>query len=201
MSRKSIRPSTLDGIKRLASSLKAEQQIQHARALDLAAQAAGFQNFIHAGHVLRNAPGTESRPSGHLVYLTAYWKDRESNSSGRETLSIRLSSLWTELITPALLRNHHALANSAQKAQIIFRASSWSRHSPKPDVPSAPLRVPSNSWMPQSCAHPGASAASTLVVTRATPFPGEITSASGTTERPSATCLPMSPMKVQSKTG
>jgi hypothetical protein len=111
MSRKSIRPSTLDGIKRLASSLKAEQQIQHARALDLAAQAAGFQNFIHASHVLRNAPGTESRPSGHLVYLTAYWKDRESSSSGRETLTIRLTSPWTDLITPALLRNHNALAH------------------------------------------------------------------------------------------
>lgn len=111
MSRKSIRPSTLDGIKRLAISLKAEQQIQHARALDLAAQAAGFQNFAHAGNVLRNTPGTEHRQPGHPLYLTAYWKDRESNSSGRETLTIRLSSPWADLITPALLKNHHALAH------------------------------------------------------------------------------------------
>ncbi|NCY24864.1 MAG: hypothetical protein EBX37_08340, partial [Alphaproteobacteria bacterium] len=91
MSRKSIRPSTLDGIKRLASSIKAEQIILHARALDLAAQSAGFQNYAHAGNVLRNTPGTERRQPGHLLYLTACWKDRESSSSGRETLTIRLS--------------------------------------------------------------------------------------------------------------
>lgn len=49
---KAIRPSTLDGIKRLAKSLKRERGIQHARALDEAAQAAGFQNFRHASNAL-----------------------------------------------------------------------------------------------------------------------------------------------------
>jgi|GEM_PF-6526095 len=41
MSSESIRPSTLHGIKRLAKNLKSEHHVR-ARALDAAAQAAGF---------------------------------------------------------------------------------------------------------------------------------------------------------------
>jgi hypothetical protein len=41
-------PSTIGGIKRLAWRMKKEQGIQHARALDNAAQQAGFSNYIHA---------------------------------------------------------------------------------------------------------------------------------------------------------
>lgn len=111
MSRKSTRPSTLDGIKRLATSLKAKQQIQHSQALDLAAQAAVFQNFAHAKRALQQAPGPIQRQTGHLLLLTAYWKDPKTSTSGRETLVIFLSSPWTDLITPALFKNHHALAH------------------------------------------------------------------------------------------
>lgn len=111
MSRKSIRPSTLDGIKRLATSLKAKQQIQHSQALNLAAQAAGFQNFAHANRALQQALEPIQRQTGHLLLLTAYWKDPKGSASGRETLAILLSSPWADLITPALFRNHHALAH------------------------------------------------------------------------------------------
>lgn len=111
MSRKIIHPSTLGGIKRLATSLKAEQKIQHARALDLAAQAAGFQNYAHANRALHHSPGaTHPQPLDALL-LSAYWEDQESNTSGRESLVILLSTPWSDLITPALFKNLHALAH------------------------------------------------------------------------------------------
>lgn len=111
MSSEAIRPSTMDGIKRLAKSLKVERSIQHTQALDDASQAAGFHNFRHAGNVLRAAPKTErSRPS-HRVYLTSYWKHGGGGETGRETLSIWLSALWGDLITPPQLQKHLALAD------------------------------------------------------------------------------------------
>lgn len=39
---------TIDGLKRNAKRIKKTYGIQHARALDRAAQEAGFQNFAHA---------------------------------------------------------------------------------------------------------------------------------------------------------
>lgn len=111
MSSEAIRPSTLDGIKRLAKALKTERCIQHVRALDEAAQAAGFQNFRHASNALRAAPRPERPRPGHRIFLTAYWKDREGGASGRETLTIWLSAPWGELITPLQFQNHRALVN------------------------------------------------------------------------------------------
>lgn len=115
MSRKSIRPSTLDGIKRLATSFKAEQKIQHARALDLAAQAAGFQNFAHANRALQQPPGAGHPQHLEALLLSAYWEDQESHTSGRESLVILLSTPWVDLVTPALFKNLHALAHFRAK--------------------------------------------------------------------------------------
>lgn len=112
MSSEAIRPSTLDGIKRLAKSLKVERGIQHVRALDDAAQEAGFQNFRHASKVLSSAAHKAARVRpGYRTFLTAYWKDTKSGDSGRETLIIWLSAPWGEMITPVQLQNHRSLAN------------------------------------------------------------------------------------------
>lgn len=110
MSSEAIRPTTLAGIKRLAKSLKVERGIQHVQALEVASQAAGFQNFRHASNSLRTGPAPEQEVHVDRVFLTAYWVQRESGTSGRETLTIRLSSPWTNLITPLQLKNHSALA-------------------------------------------------------------------------------------------
>lgn len=96
MSSEAIRPSTLGGIKRLAKSIKVDRGIQHARALDAAAQAAGFENFRHAQNVL---PDGQSHPR-HPVFLTVYWRDKKSGERGRETLKLELDILWSELIRP-----------------------------------------------------------------------------------------------------
>ena len=114
MSMEAIRPSTLDGIKRLAKTLKAEQVIQHVRALDEAARLAGFKNFRHASNVLGGAstpPKVQSgrRRSGHRLFLTVYWKDRKGGESGRETLTCWLSVPWRDLVTPVQMKMNREL--------------------------------------------------------------------------------------------
>ncbi|MBX3713064.1 MAG: DUF5623 domain-containing protein [Lysobacter sp.] len=84
MSTVDIRPSTLDGIKRLANAIKRERNLKHHEALELAAQRAGFQNFRHAEHQLA---GPSNR---HALYLSAFWADRQLRTRGRETLTIWL---------------------------------------------------------------------------------------------------------------
>ncbi|WP_294254850.1 DUF5623 domain-containing protein [uncultured Comamonas sp.] len=111
MSSEAIRPSTLDGIKRLAKLLKTERGIKYLPALDEAAQLAGFQNFRHARNVLRATPKSGRPRPGHRIFLTAYWKSREDGTSGRETLTIELSAQWGDLITPLQLQNHRALVH------------------------------------------------------------------------------------------
>lgn len=106
MSKEAIRPSTVDGIKRLAKSIKATQGIQHASALDEAARLAGFQNFKQA----RNELETKSPPPKHRIFLTAYWNNRKRGESGRETLVIELSVPWGDLITPLQFKHHRALS-------------------------------------------------------------------------------------------
>lgn len=115
MSTKAIRPATLDGIKRLANTIKSEQGVKkHARALDKASQSAGFENFRHARNVLcsTSAPSTSissRRRAGHRLFLTAYWKDRSSGESGRETLCLWLSVPWANLITPPQMKMNREL--------------------------------------------------------------------------------------------
>lgn len=111
MSSETIQPSSMDGIKRLAKSLKAQRGIKHIRALDNAAQSAGFQNFRHASNILRTGVKLERPRRGHRVFITVYWKDREVGGDGRETLTIWLSVPWGDLITPAQLQNHRALVH------------------------------------------------------------------------------------------
>lgn len=111
MSREAIQPSTIEGVKRLAKSFKAERGMRHTQALDAAAEAAGFQNFRHARNVLRSTPNVGRPHSGHCIFLTSYWKNHDDGLSGRETLSIWLSVPWGDLITSLQLQNHRALAN------------------------------------------------------------------------------------------
>jgi Domain of unknown function (DUF5623) len=110
MSEDNTQPSTLDGIKRLAKSIKVERSIQHVRALDEAARSVGFQNFSHARNTLHDGSGNPSKSPRHKLFLTVYWRENKSNPSGRETLTLWLSSPWADLIRPAQLNNHRALA-------------------------------------------------------------------------------------------
>ncbi len=59
---KEPKSTTLASIKRRAKSLKREREMQHARALDSAAQEVGFQNFRHAQNVLQQSHPAAAQP-------------------------------------------------------------------------------------------------------------------------------------------
>lgn len=82
-------PSTLRGIKRKAKVIGRSGHM-HLKALDIAAQASGFENFHHARHALTNP--SSQKPHGHSVFISAYWRDTKTKPStaGLETLEITL---------------------------------------------------------------------------------------------------------------
>lgn len=51
-----IRPTTVEGIKRLARTIKKEMGCKHMRALDLAAQQAGYTHYPAAHRALASQP-------------------------------------------------------------------------------------------------------------------------------------------------
>ncbi|MFZ6657213.1 DUF5623 domain-containing protein [Undibacterium sp. TJN19] len=104
MTKESLRPSTLIGIKSLAKDLKLEKKIQHSEALNQAARMAGFSNFSHAQNQL--LPTLVK----HSVFLTVYWRDTETKKTGRETLTLQLSKEWSDLITSRHLQIARALS-------------------------------------------------------------------------------------------
>lgn len=109
MSNENIHPSTLDGIKRLAKSIKAERNIKHTQALDHAAHSAGFENFKQARKMLPTY--MDGQHKRYRVFLTKYWRNKELGQEGRETLWIDLDTLWSDLITPAHFKLHRALGD------------------------------------------------------------------------------------------
>jgi hypothetical protein len=100
MSADTIRPSTLDGIKRYAKTLKAEHGVIHAKALDLAAVAGGFQNYTHAR---RRLEGADPKVPEHVAYISVPWRVRETKESGQEILAVRLRAPLKALVKPAHL--------------------------------------------------------------------------------------------------
>jgi hypothetical protein len=102
----------MDGIKRLAKSIKTKLGIQHAQALDESAKVAGFENFRHALNKLQiEKPLAHKLRNVHSVFLTVYWRDKKTDIRGRETLQLQLSTLWSDLIQPVHFQNHRAMAN------------------------------------------------------------------------------------------
>ena len=109
MSEKSVRPSTIDGIKSLAKSLKRDNGIKHSEALDCAARAAGFSNFIHANRELGDRPR-------HFLWITARWFDHATKERGQETLKVAFDRPYAELVSPSQARNDRYLGNVRAEA-------------------------------------------------------------------------------------
>lgn len=98
-----LHPTSMVGIKRYANQLKKLNGISHPEALDMASQAAGFQNFRHAQksfNKLGNFRNSVSLQSGYTVYISAFWKDKSTGTSGQELLSFKLSVNLGELVKP-----------------------------------------------------------------------------------------------------
>ncbi|MEO7690925.1 MAG: DUF5623 domain-containing protein [Sphingomonas sp.] len=104
MSDKSVRPSTIDGIKSLATVIKREQSVTHAQALNLAARVAGYDNYSAA----RRALAGKAR---HRLWITVRWNNRKAKERGRETLQVTLAVPYGELVTPAQASNDRYLGN------------------------------------------------------------------------------------------
>ncbi|CAI9122220.1 DUF5623 domain-containing protein [Brytella acorum] len=89
MLNRNVRPTTIDGVKRLAIEIRKKSGIQHSAALDRAAQAANCSNYRNARRVLPARAVMYARP---YVLLTIYWRDeKKPQNIGRETLNISLS--------------------------------------------------------------------------------------------------------------
>lgn len=93
-----IQPSTLRGIKRKAKVI-GKTGHTHLKALDIAAQASGFENYHHARRALSN-PSLQA-PFGHSVFISAYWRDTSTKPStaGLETLEITLPRKMPDFLT------------------------------------------------------------------------------------------------------
>lgn len=99
----SIRPSTVDGIKKLAKKIRRERNITHTEALESASRQAGYENFVHANRQLVGA-GT---PRGFPAYLSVHWRiPRERNGeprhdgprAGREILRVNLAQPLSQIV-------------------------------------------------------------------------------------------------------
>lgn len=111
MTSDTIRPTTIEGIKRLAKHLKAySERPQHARALDQASRSAGFDNFTHAHRVLSKISDKRLDQVKAFVYLTGYWRDVRTGNAGRETLCLPLDRTWLDLVTRDQLKIPRALS-------------------------------------------------------------------------------------------
>lgn len=104
MSHRNVSPTTLVGIKRYAKQLKAHRSVTHSTALDLAAQAAGFENFRHARAQLPSPDGPNAAPGASPALLHdrpeadrfgPYSIHRASATADARTLSAR--SRWLSL--------------------------------------------------------------------------------------------------------
>lgn len=92
-------PTSLAGIKRLASSIKKQTGTKHSSALNEAAIIAGFNNFKEA----RNCIGSQVVKSTLSLYITAYWREARGGT-GRETLEIPVRRQWSAELTLSQLR-------------------------------------------------------------------------------------------------
>jgi hypothetical protein len=64
-----IRPTTIDGIKRLARQIHKAREIPHHEALNLAAKQAGCENYSHARKKLSEQASSFSDGAGKRVYV------------------------------------------------------------------------------------------------------------------------------------
>lgn len=104
-----VRPSTLDGIKRLAKTIKRDQNCNHSTALNLAAQQAGFSNFKHAQNTIKPLAQKAPTQSSFYVFISMSWWDKQSNTSGFELLKVPLSKPLSSLVSTSHLGLHKDL--------------------------------------------------------------------------------------------
>lgn len=82
-----VRPSSIEGIKRLAKRIASEKTVKHTAALDEAARVAGYQTFLHAKRGLSDAKAPAPIPNAR--------KDKPMSSHDFKTFA---RARWVETI-------------------------------------------------------------------------------------------------------
>lgn len=108
MLKEAIHPTTIAGIKRLATQHKKMAGIPHREALDFASRKAGYKSFDHARRMI----GSNDNLTGdsNSLFLTYYWYERKPYRAGRETIEIRLSRPLSEICGKEGLREGRVTA-------------------------------------------------------------------------------------------
>lgn len=83
-----LRPASIDGIKRLADRLQVRHGLSRSQALDLAAQRAGFNNYIHASRAITD--------NDRRVLSTA--RQRRDIARAKEECRAHTRSEWSETV-------------------------------------------------------------------------------------------------------
>lgn len=108
-----LRPSSIEGIKRLADRIQRDEAIQRAEALERASRSAGYSNYAHARRSLADSLVPE-RPR-HDIHITAYWHDLPTGETGRETLVIVVDHRLDERIDRSQFANNRHLLSFRRK--------------------------------------------------------------------------------------
>jgi hypothetical protein len=108
-----LRPSSIEGIKRLADRIQRDEAIQRAEALERASRSAGYSNYAHARRSLADSLVPE-RPRQD-IHITAYWHDLPTGETGRETLVIVVDHRLDERIDRRQLANNRHLLSFRRK--------------------------------------------------------------------------------------
>lgn len=126
MSTTLIKPSTIDGVKRLANQLKKSENLPHAYALDAAARLAGYENYAHARRSIK-VEQSAGLP-GYDLYIGVPWNDREIKTRGIEVLKIRTGSRLDDIVRPSLYREARGLT-TMRRREVDYIEDSHVSHS------------------------------------------------------------------------
>ena len=183
-------PTTLNGIKDLAKTLKKAQGLQHARALDQAAVRAGYQNFKHARNRLGDRTPAPAPQASFPTWVTVAWRD-PSGQGGRETCLVVLTRPISELVTARQLTASHNLGGLIMAASDHLvggqRASSQTGAQWEAGRAARTLQLMDATGLRR----PPAGAASTPKASTPTGRPAAIMASDGTIRRPGRTSTPM----------
>jgi len=103
-----IRSTSIQGIKRRAKEIGKAKGLPHHQALLLASKEATFENYPHARRVLTGESGNAAPK--HRLFLTCYWRDRETYAAGRETIEVRLATPPLEICSRLEMRRVRGLS-------------------------------------------------------------------------------------------
>ncbi|MBB3312225.1 hypothetical protein FHT78_004001 [Rhizobium sp. BK196] len=97
MSVNDIRPTTIEGIKRLAKTISKQDDVAHSVGLDRASVRAGFSNYTNALRTLQASTIVPSSPV-FFTFISVRWRNPKTKASGTEIIEVSLPKPLDEII-------------------------------------------------------------------------------------------------------